>query len=182
MEDRGIDIAREFFEARCIPRYEEGERIYQDSTVDKSVLKLVTEGAEELCDQLFYLALALKKLSPQDGRMRIFVSGPYSGEEEEVANNIEEAEKACVGLLKKGHDPICPHLQFAHFDSRYPDIPYERYLGWCLRMISLCHGILMVKGWMKSPGAEQELEEAELAGLKIYYSIVEVPLIENGQR
>jgi hypothetical protein len=52
--------------------------------------------------------------------MRIYVAGPYNATNViDVLNNIHNGTKECVEILKQGHEPFCPWLdyQFHFYDN-----------------------------------------------------------------
>jgi hypothetical protein len=66
--------------------------------------------------------------------MRVYVAGRYSADNViSVLNNIHAGIKASVAVLKAGHAPFCPFLdyQFQFFDNTLEVKDYYRYsLAW----------------------------------------------------
>lgn len=101
--------------------------------------------------------------------MWIYVSGPYTGGNRGA--NVSRAIRAGLRLREMGHVPIIPHL--FHLAHLIDPQPYDFWMSWDLELLRRCDAILRFSG--ESPGADKEVEAAERAGLKVYYSIDEVP-------
>jgi len=95
---------------------------------------------------------------------RIFISHPFSGDEEE---NFRKANNICKSIMSKNKDilPISPlHLwSFMEEDGIYR----QEILLFCFDMISFSDEVWFYKYGELSSGQEQELEYAKLANKKI---------------
>lgn len=104
--------------------------------------------------------------------MRIYIAGPYSGKEEEIKKNVEKALEAGREIVKKGHNVFIPHL--FHFIGSNPHavLTWEewhvRFLDW----LCSCDALYFIGN---SRGANDELNHAKELGIKIYYSLEEIP-------
>lgn len=109
--------------------------------------------------------------------MRIYISGPYTHPNRQIVEyNILRARDACAEVMRRGHIPFCPHTMFAHFEDHYPDISYASYLRADLEWLSLCDAILVLYGWEASKGSVIEHNTAVSAGIRVYYSINDIPV------
>jgi hypothetical protein len=111
--------------------------------------------------------------------LRIYVAGPYSPVEVEgnnkivvAARNVNRAIEIAIELIKKGHNPFVPHLN--HYISIHEGCPlnvpwykldYSFVDHWAEGLFYIGH----------SYGADLELARAKKLGLKIFYSLEEVP-------
>jgi len=174
-----IEIMREVYERFDEERYRVGEDIFRGVALDLSPARLMEEALEEQVDGKFYMVMALRQLLPMSGRLRIFVCGAYTDSPARVDENILAARKATAAILNRGHFPLCPHTLFASFERDYPEIEYETYLEWSLAWLPLCHGIYLLPFWQKSEGAKRELALAARLELSVYYSIEDIPAVEE---
>jgi len=105
--------------------------------------------------------------------MRIYVAGPYTGDEE---RNVDRA--ALVGglLVEMGHTPFIPHLfhyvNEAFRSCGYIKIPYEEWMQRDFEWLLQCEAVFLLG---RSPGADREVALAEELGLPVYNSLAEVP-------
>ena len=98
--------------------------------------------------------------------MRVYVAGPYTGDQ---ALNVRNAILAGDRLLKAGHQPYIPHL--CHFWHMIAPRPYDNWMALDLLWLEQCEALILLKG--RSPGAEIEVEYAERHGIDVYYEGVE---------
>ncbi len=108
--------------------------------------------------------------------MRIFVCGPLSAPLPSTrALNVARALSASVELIRRGHEPFCPHaghyMDIVAAGNGMP-ISYDRWMRWCAAWLPLCHAILFLG---PSPGADRELAQALDLGLLIYDRVEDVP-------
>jgi len=94
--------------------------------------------------------------------------------------NLRQSFKAAAEVWRKGHYPFVPGYDFFTYlelDNEYGlagRLPYEASLEWMRR----CDAILVVNGLLDkpfSPGVRKEWKEAKRLGMKIYYSLDEIP-------
>ena len=90
-----------------------------------------------------------------------------------IYHNVENAIRAGVECLKKGHNPYIPHLTY--FTQMYLDKDLgERWYDIDMDWLRCCNSILMIGDWKRSKGATNELEEAKKLNFKVYYNISEI--------
>jgi len=118
--------------------------------------------------------------------MRIYIAGPYNpvnakNKHEAIqiaAKNVYRAVEAAITLIERGHYPFVPHL--THYIHIHPSCPRD-YGEWWYE-----YDMTFLEMWAEallylapSKGADKELEKAKELGLRIFYSIDEVPDISN---
>ncbi|MHA1280806.1 MAG: hypothetical protein ACTSQ8_26965 [Candidatus Helarchaeota archaeon] len=116
--------------------------------------------------------------------LRIYVAGPYSPKSDnkhtciqEVAHNVDRAVRIGLILISKGHYPFIPHL--THYIHTNPFCKTD--LGsWYYEydLTFLYHWAEALYYIAPSKGADRELEIAKKLGLKIFYSLDEVPEVD----
>lgn len=108
----------------------------------------------------------------------IYVAGPYTADTwEAVHANVKQACEAGRLLMHLGHHPVVPHSIYMGWDLADPKLTYEHFLKADLDLLSRCDALVMLPGWEDSPGSCGEYTEALYRGLRIYLSLVEVPLV-----
>lgn len=114
--------------------------------------------------------------------MKVYIAGPYSssvfaGKEENVARAIRIA----ISLYKKGHNPFVPHL--THYidlaQLSEEKLEWEDYMRTDIAWLKSADALFFIG---HSRGADIELEVAKKQGLKIFYSLDEVPFILKRDR
>ena len=108
--------------------------------------------------------------------MVIFVAGPLSATEtESETTHVKRAMAAGLDLMKRGHQPVVPHLS-VYMDQFGRNLsvlfPYERWLELSLALVERCDALLYLA---PSPGADRERARAEALRMPIYRSLEEVP-------
>ena len=175
-----VDDMRDFYERSCVSRHIAGHGQYGESSCHKSPLESVRGAIEEGADGLFYLRQAERALSPQDGRLRVYLFGPYRANTPKAVDaNIAMARRAAGAVLRRGHCPFTPHLLTAAFERHFPDIADDVYLTTDLDWLPVCHAMLALPGWDKSRGSLEELRVGETLGLFIVDSASELPTPEE---
>lgn len=101
--------------------------------------------------------------------MRIYIAGPYS--KGDVALNVKAAIYAGDYVARLGHIPFIPHL--THFWHLIISHEYEFWMKQDLYWLEMCDALLRLDG--ESSGADREVENAKFCGMKIYYSIYDIP-------
>lgn len=85
--------------------------------------------------------------------MRIYVSHPYDGKEE----NRQKVEKIIQRLIE-----IYPHDTFISpihaFGFLYDKVDYETGLEWCLDLLEGCDKMYVFGDWKKSRGCQAEVQ------------------------
>jgi len=121
---------------------------------------------------------------------RIFISGPITprGRRDdcpghpapEYVFNIQDMVRTANWLIRYGYSPFCPGLDFLNFFLSWPQ---ERLIDRIERVdldfLEVCEAILMMPGWEHSAGAKIEHARAVELGLKIFYSLSDVPAKEE---
>lgn len=91
-----------------------------------------------------------------------YISGPVSGlEREEAERRFRTAEKM---IKERGEMPINP-LNLCTNDMTYEECLREDIMT----MLQSADKIYMLKGYEESPGADLELDVAEMCGLDVEY-------------
>lgn len=79
---------------------------------------------------------------------------------------MERFGNAAASLTEMGYDVCTP------FDTGVPsDAPYERHLAECVKMLSGCDAIYMLKDWRASHGAKIEHFFAVCTGKEVLYEV-----------
>jgi hypothetical protein len=117
--------------------------------------------------------------------MKVYIAGAYTPKNCSLHDasliahrNTMLAVEAAWDLIRKGHFPYTPHL--SHFLHIYQpaDAPAPKPEFWYdfdLVFMRDCDAILMLPNWEQSLGAKNELGMAKEWGLKVYFSLDEVP-------
>lgn len=115
--------------------------------------------------------------------MMILIAGPYRGGTNDDPNlikkNLDKLESVALPLFRKGHIPMIGEwvaLPLMHLagskeigDSIWDEIQYPV----AHRLLEKCDAVLRIEG--ASKGADQDVRIAKERGLKIYYSLDEIP-------
>ena len=119
----------------------------------------------------------------------ILIAGPYrSGTNDDpqfMRKNLDRLESVALPLFRKGYVPIIgewlalPLLKLAG-STKPGDAAYEEILyPVAHRILEKCDAVLRLEG--ASSGADNDVKIATSRGLKVYYSLDEVPdLSKNG--
>lgn len=100
--------------------------------------------------------------------MLLYVAGPYSGILQD--ENIENARALALELFRLGHTPICPHLNFNHFERDLPAVTHDEWLRRDFGILDRCDGMVVVEGWENSVGTESEIEYCRANGIPIWFA------------
>ena len=117
--------------------------------------------------------------------MLILIAGPYrSGTNDNPAlmqQNLQKLESVALPLFRKGYVPMIgewvalPLLQLAGSqqpgDTAWQEIQYPV----AHRLLEKCDAVLRLEG--VSAGADEDVRIAKERGLKVYYSLEDVPAI-----
>ena len=115
--------------------------------------------------------------------MMILIAGPYRGGTNDdpilIKKNLDKLESVALPLFRKGHIPIIGEwvaLPIMHLagsqkigDSIWDEIQYPV----AHRLLEKCDAVLRLEG--ASKGADEDVRIAKERGLKIYYSLDEIP-------
>lgn len=118
--------------------------------------------------------------------MLILIAGPYrsgTGDDPKlIQQNLDNLEAVALPLFRKGHIPMIgewvalPLLHLAGSKKPGDDIFNEIQYPVAHRLLTKCDAVLRIEG--ASKGADQDVEIAKKLGLKIFYSLDEVPGVE----
>jgi hypothetical protein len=99
----------------------------------------------------------------------IYIASPYSGyDDKQAAVNVQI--DAFAVLRDAGHQPIAPLLSH-YVDERHP-ASYERWMQWCMTMVSVADLVVRLPG--ESKGADAEVAEARRRGIPVVYGVESV--------
>ena len=115
--------------------------------------------------------------------MLILIAGPYrsgtNDDPEKMKQNLSRLEEAALPLFRMGHIPMIgewlalPLLKMAGSvkpgDKAYEEILYPV----AKRLLTKCDAVLRLEG--ESKGADEDVRIAKERGLKIFYSIEDIP-------
>ena len=116
--------------------------------------------------------------------MMILIAGPYRGGTNDdpvlIKKNLDKLESVALPLFRKGHIPIIgewvalPLFHLAGYkkigDSIWDEIQYPV----AHRLLEKCDAVLRLEG--ASKGADEDVRIAKERGLKIFYSLDEIPM------
>lgn len=108
-----------------------------------------------------------------------YVSGPYSAKTKEgIQANIAKADAVGRELLAMGHCPVVPHKNTAGWedDERFE---WQQFIDADLALLAQCDFMVMTDGWVKSKGANIEVDFARKNGIPVYASVSLVPELEE---
>lgn len=117
--------------------------------------------------------------------MVVYIAGPYTATKGDMHDaprvahhNTENAIRAGIEVMKKGHFAYIPHLtHFIHLQMRDDEAMtngfwYQYDINW----LEKCEALLYLGS---SRGADAELKWAQEHNLKIFYSLDEIPNVSN---
>jgi hypothetical protein len=109
-------------------------------------------------------------------RLVVYVAGPVSPSAEgTTAQHYERAKAVAQTVIDAGHAPILPHF-FVHLhDCRPRD--YEEWMAIDGALLLKCDVLLRMQG--ASKGADREVTAAIKAGIRVVYSVAELPPLEK---
>lgn len=117
----------------------------------------------------------------------ILIAGPYRGGTNDdpvlIKKNLNKLESMALPLFRKGHIPMIGEwvaLPLMHLagskaigDSIWDEIQYPA----AHRLLEKCDAVLRIEG--ASKGADNDVKIAIERGLKVYYSLEEIPDISE---
>jgi len=119
--------------------------------------------------------------APHHKPLLVYIAGPYTGHSVvEIDRNVAEAQAAGIAVMQRGHHVICPHTMMHHWDTG-TGLGYEAFIRATLALLERCDAVLMVGDWRDSAGARGELERARELGLRVWYTLDEVPDVKGVQ-
>jgi hypothetical protein len=115
--------------------------------------------------------------------MMILIAGPYrSGTNDDpqlMRKNLDKLESVALPLFRKGHVPVIgewlalPLLKLAGSKKPGDEVYNEILYPVAHRLLEKCDAVLRLEG--VSSGADDDVKIAMEKGLKVYYSVDEVP-------
>lgn len=113
----------------------------------------------------------------------ILIAGPYrSGTNDDpglIQKNLDNLEAMALPIFRKGHIPMIgewvalPLMHLAGSKEIGDEVWNEIQYPAAHRLLEKCDAVLRIKG--ESKGADQDVEIAKKQGLKVFYSIDEIP-------
>jgi hypothetical protein len=112
--------------------------------------------------------------------MRIYVGGKYTDDHAfKVLNNMRIGMEYSVKVLKMGHSPYCPWLDYPFVWLEGGELEVERLYELSMDWLRVSDAVLLIPGWETSKGSVAEKEEAERLGIPIYYSLEDIPEVNK---
>jgi len=96
--------------------------------------------------------------------------------------NLQESIDVGAFVWKQGHYPYIPGIDFIVLMNLRGDIEVEQIYKASLEWMSRCDSILVHNGYYDeplSPGVIKEVEVAKEIGLKIYWDVDEIPVVDE---
>ena len=119
--------------------------------------------------------------------MLILIAGPYrSGTNDDpklMQQNLNNLESVALPLFRKGHIPMIgewvalPLLHLAGSTKPGDEVYEEILYPVAQRLLTKCDAVLRLKG--ASTGADEDVRIAQERGLKVFYSLEDVPNAEQ---
>jgi len=120
---------------------------------------------------------------PDDNALLILIAGPYrsgTGDDpEKMRRNVEEMESFALPIFRAGHVPILgewlalPLTALAGSRKVGDDAFNEIFHPIAERLLKYCNAVLRVGG--ASQGADLMVSVAQQLGLRVFYSLKEIP-------
>lgn len=85
----------------------------------------------------------------------IYVSGKYTGNPDQIKENIAVARSYSMRIWELGFIALCPHLNTMHFE-RDCGCDYEDYMDGDMVLVERSDAMFMIPGWKDSKGACRE--------------------------
>jgi len=103
--------------------------------------------------------------------MRVYVAGAYSADNViDVLNNIREGIKASAKLLKLGHEPFCPFLDY-QFQFFEPELEVEDYYRYSIAWLEVSQAMIVLPDYEESKGTLNEIWTAKELEIPTFYSM-----------
>lgn len=95
-------------------------------------------------------------------RVLVYIAGPFRSDNGwQLRCRIHAAEQAAAAVVEMGAMPVTPHSIGANFDKTGTD---ELWLDGTLELMRRCDVVLVLPGYEKSQGTQQEIAEARRLG------------------
>lgn len=99
--------------------------------------------------------------------MRIYIAGPYSSSSYlQVLKNQKAGMRLAASLIKQGHSPFCPFLDYPL--SFFEDLTIAEYYRYSMDWLTVSDAVAILPGWEDSRGTLAELERARQCGIWVY--------------
>lgn len=99
----------------------------------------------------------------------VYIAGPYSGPDFlTIDQNINVAREVAKWLCDNRIYFFCPHLNSAHFEA-FTQVPKDYWLDLDLEIMYVCDALLILPGWLDSPGTMNEIRIATDRGIPVFY-------------
>jgi hypothetical protein len=109
-------------------------------------------------------------------RLVVYVAGPVSDNAEgTTAAHYVRAKDVAQDVLDAGHAPILPHFFIDLHAVKTRD--YETWMAIDMALLLKCDVLLRMQG--ASKGADREVTAAIKAGIRVVYSVAELPPLET---
>lgn len=104
----------------------------------------------------------------------VYIAGPFRGKDSwEIKQNINRAAALALECWRAGYVALCPHTNTADFQGAAPD---NVWLEGDLELLSRCDALLTTDNWKESQCACKEVEFAQLRGIPIFHSLVQMQI------
>jgi len=105
--------------------------------------------------------------------MKIYIAGKYSSNNIiDIFKNIREGVKISAKILKLGHIPFCPFLDYQFLF--YEDLSVEDLRKYSIEWLKVCDILFVLPNSEKSKGTQEEIKIAQKWGIPIIYSLKEI--------
>jgi hypothetical protein len=112
--------------------------------------------------------------------MKIAIAGPYSADTaEQRQKNLDAMNKAAAKVYSLGHIPVIGvNAALAVLAQSNTSNPYKLIMDISLAVVSDCDALLLIG---ESPGANKERDFILSKSRPVYYSLNEIPKLDDGQ-
>ncbi len=105
--------------------------------------------------------------------MRIYISGPITGQEDTAQQRFKEAEAELAEKYSNSdsqHSIINPFRANEQIFGHFGEVPtHADYMTTAMAMLSVCNTIYLMRGWEHSEGCQQEYKYAVEHKYKIIF-------------
>jgi nucleoside 2-deoxyribosyltransferase len=102
----------------------------------------------------------------------LYLAGPYSAPSAWlIEHNVRQAEAVALQVWARGYVALCPHTMTRFYHGALPEAVW---LAGDLEMLSRCDGVLLLKGWEQSRGAQAERDFALRVGIPVFLTLLDV--------
>lgn len=109
----------------------------------------------------------------------VFIAGPFRGKTPwDIEENIRVAERAGLGVARKGMVPLIPHSMYRFFQDSLPDSFWLEATG---RLLAGADAMLLVGDWKQSAGVKGEIKIAEEEFIPVFETIDDLAEWRNAE-